>query len=99
MSEHRHERLIVAGFAAESESVQEHARRKLDRKNLDLVVANDITRPGAGFNTDTNIATVLVAGQNEPIELPLMLKTELADRILDEILVFRQDRKRGAGSR
>lgn len=98
VSENRHERLIVAGFAAESESIQEYALQKLENKNLDLVVANDITTPGAGFNTDTNVVTVFVAGKDEPIELPMMLKTELADRILDEILVFRQDRRMGAGN-
>jgi len=53
-----------------------------------MVVANDITADGAGFNTDTNIATILTSSGSE-IELPLMSKRELADKILDEILKFR----------
>ncbi|MCO6510180.1 MAG: bifunctional phosphopantothenoylcysteine decarboxylase/phosphopantothenate--cysteine ligase CoaBC [Aridibacter famidurans] len=90
VSENRHKGLIVAGFAAESEKVVEYAKSKLERKGLDLVVANDITREGAGFNTETNIATILVKGRDAAVECPLMLKTELADRILDEIAVLRQ---------
>ncbi|HUF05334.1 MAG TPA: bifunctional phosphopantothenoylcysteine decarboxylase/phosphopantothenate--cysteine ligase CoaBC [Aridibacter sp.] len=90
ISENRHEGLIVAGFAAESENVLEYAKSKLEKKNLDLVVANDISAEGAGFNTETNIATILVNGRDEAVECPLMLKTELADRILDEIAVLRQ---------
>lgn len=90
VSVNRHKGLIVAGFAAESEHVLEYAKSKLEKKKLDLVVANDISLEGAGFNTETNIATIIVKGRDEPVECPLMLKTELADRILDEIAVLRQ---------
>ena len=59
----------------------------MEKKNLDLVVANDITKAGAGFNSDTNIATI-ISRENE-IDLPLMSKSELADKILDEVIKLR----------
>ena len=55
-----------------------------------MVVANDITKKGAGFNTDTNIATILTRKGSE-IELPLMSKREMADRILDQVLLLRKN--------
>ncbi len=67
-----------------------HAREKLQRKRLDLIVANDITREGAGFDKDTNIVTLLAHDTNDPIELPLMSKLETAHRILDEIAHLRR---------
>ena len=79
---------LVVGFAAETNDVIGYARTKMEKKGLDMVVANDVTKPGAGFNTDTNIATILTkTGDN--IELPLMSKREMADRILDEIIKLR----------
>ena len=78
---------ILVGFAAETNCVTEHAREKLRKKNLDMIVANDVTREGAGFNTDTNIATLMTADMVK--ELPLMTKRELADMILDQINVIR----------
>ncbi len=84
---------IVAGFAAETTNILEYAKEKLDKKGLDLVVANDITKPGAGFDTDTNIATIITKGSNDPEELPLMSKLELADRILDRIVGIRNESK------
>jgi phosphopantothenoylcysteine decarboxylase/phosphopantothenate--cysteine ligase len=81
--------LIVAGFAAETTDVIDYARSKMEKKGLDLVVANDITKDGAGFNTDTNIATIL-GRDGRQIDLPLMSKRELADKILDEIVKLRQ---------
>ena len=51
--------MIVVGFAAETNDVVGYARSKMKKKGLDMVVANDITKDGAGFNTDTNIATIL----------------------------------------
>ena len=62
----------------------------MEKKDLDLVVANDITQKGAGFDTDTNIATILIRGNDEKIELPLMSKLEMADKILDEIVKLRK---------
>ncbi len=84
VSKHRHDGLLVVGFAAETNNVIEYARSKMAKKSLDMVVANDITQEGAGFNVDTNIATI-ITGDSET-ELPLMTKRELADRILDEIV-------------
>ncbi len=84
---------IVAGFAAETTNILEYAKEKLDKKGLDLVIANDITKPGAGFDTDTNIATIITKGSNDPEELPLMSKLELADRILDRIVGIRNESK------
>lgn len=75
---------LRVGFAAETQRVQEGARRKLEAKGLDLIVANDIRRSDAGFGTDTNVATLLDRwGQVE--ELPLMSKYRLAHRILDRV--------------
>jgi phosphopantothenoylcysteine decarboxylase/phosphopantothenate--cysteine ligase len=81
--------LIVAGFAAETTDVINYARSKMEKKGLDLVVANDITKAGAGFNTDTNIATILTQNGGQ-IDFPLMSKRELADKILDEIVKLRK---------
>lgn len=78
---------VFAGFAAETDHVAKHAESKLKAKNLDLIVANDVTRPGAGFNTDTNIAALITADGIQ--ELPIMSKRELADVILDRILDIR----------
>ncbi len=75
---------VLVGFAAETENVVENARGKLTRKNLDIVVANDITAEGAGFGADTNIASLVTA--NSVTALAKMSKREMADRILDAAL-------------
>ncbi|NNF00355.1 MAG: bifunctional phosphopantothenoylcysteine decarboxylase/phosphopantothenate--cysteine ligase CoaBC [Pyrinomonadaceae bacterium] len=93
VSENRHQGLTVVGFAAETNNVVDYARSKLEKKNLDMVVANDITKKGAGFNTDTNIATIIVRGNPKAIDLPIMKKRELADNILDEVLKLKTARK------
>ncbi|PYT01909.1 MAG: bifunctional phosphopantothenoylcysteine decarboxylase/phosphopantothenate--cysteine ligase CoaBC [Acidobacteria bacterium] len=84
VSAHRTNGLLIVGFAAETNDVVEYARSKMKKKNLDIVVANDITQEGAGFNTDTNIATILTPSGD--VELPLMSKRALADKILDEVI-------------
>ncbi len=89
VSANRHDGLLVVGFAAETENVIDYARSKMERKNLDLVVANDITKVGAGFNHDTNVATILKRGGDEKIEIPLMAKRAMADKILDEVVKLR----------
>jgi len=76
------------GFAAETNDVLEHAKGKLEKKNLDMIVANDVTRPGAGFDVNTNIVTFVT--REEIIDLPLLTKDEVADRILDQILKLRR---------
>lgn len=91
VSAHRTNGLLVVGFAAETNNVVEYARSKMKKKNLDIVVANDITQEGAGFNTDTNIATILTpSGETE---LPLMSKRDLADKILDEVVRSRSSKR------
>lgn len=70
-------------FSAETENLQENARKKLIKKHADMVVANDVTAVGAGFDADTNIATILT--EKKTLSLEKMPKTELADVILDEI--------------
>ena len=77
----------LVGFAAETDHVQKNAALKLKSKNLDMIVANDVTKPGAGFNTDTNIAALITKVGTE--ELPLMSKRELAEVILDRIIALR----------
>lgn len=71
---------VLVGFAAETDNVLENARKKLDAKNLDFIVANDITAPGAGFQVDTNIVTFVRRDGFEV--LPLMPKLDVADHIL-----------------
>lgn len=88
----RHNGLLVVGFAAETTNVLEHAREKLARKRLDAIVANDITRAGAGFDVETNIITLLTRDADAPVELPLMSKLEAAHRILDEVARLRLGR-------
>ena len=78
---------ILVGFAAETEHLLENAQKKLDKKHLDMIVANDVTQAGAGFGVDTNIVT-LISHQGMK-SLPLLSKTEVADRILDQVAVLR----------
>jgi phosphopantothenoylcysteine decarboxylase/phosphopantothenate--cysteine ligase len=79
---------IVVGFAAETEQVAENARKKLAQKNADLIVANDVTAQGAGFDHDTNIIT-LFSRDGRDLPLPRMSKAEVAERILDEAVRLR----------
>lgn len=87
---------VVVGFAAETEDLLANARRKLAGKNVDLLVANDVTRPGAGFGEDTNIVKLVYPG-GEFVDLPMMEKTALAALLLDEALQIRK-RKLGGQS-
>lgn len=75
---------VFVGFAAETNDVLAHAQDKLVRKNLDMIVANDVTRPGAGFDVDTNIVTLITGAGQEA--LPMMTKAEVADQILDHVM-------------
>ena len=75
---------LVVGFAAETASVAENARKKLKDKNADLIVANDVTAEGAGFDVDTNVVT-LFARDGRDLPLPKLPKREVAHRILDEV--------------
>ncbi|MBC8530762.1 bifunctional phosphopantothenoylcysteine decarboxylase/phosphopantothenate--cysteine ligase CoaBC [Gehongia tenuis] len=84
---------VLVGFAAETGSLFTNARAKVLSKHLDFIVANDVTRAGAGFGTDTNIVT-LIDGEGDGVELPLMDKKAVADRVLDEALAVHR-RKNG----
>ncbi|HMK33466.1 MAG TPA: bifunctional phosphopantothenoylcysteine decarboxylase/phosphopantothenate--cysteine ligase CoaBC [Desulfomonilaceae bacterium] len=76
---------ILVGFAAETQDVLEHARKKLKNKNLDMLVLNDVSRPGAGFDCDTNIVRFLYRSGDEE-QLDMMSKDKVADHILDRVL-------------
>lgn len=80
--------LLVIGFAAETENVIDNAIEKLKRKDLDAIVANDVTRADAGFDTTTNAVTIITKN-SAPVELPVMSKREAANRILDVIASLR----------
>ncbi len=82
---------ILVGFAAETEHLEEHALAKMEKKNLDMIVANDVTRPGAGFGVDTNIATLITRDGME--ERPLQSKRALAEDILDRVMHLRNGRE------
>lgn len=84
------DRLIV-GFAAETDHVAENARKKLAAKNADLIVANDVTAEGAGFDHDTNIVT-LFSRDGRDLALPKLSKSEVAQRILDEVVRLKSPR-------
>jgi phosphopantothenoylcysteine decarboxylase/phosphopantothenate--cysteine ligase len=80
----RKDRQLLIGFAAETDNVEEYARRKLVKKNADMIVANNVTEAGAGFGTDTNIVTFYKKDGSE-LRLPLMPKSEVATQLLSEI--------------
>lgn len=75
---------FLCGFSMETEHLLENSRAKLEKKKIDMIVANNLRQEGAGFGTDTNVVTILT--REDTIELPLMSKEEVADRLLDCIL-------------
>jgi phosphopantothenoylcysteine decarboxylase/phosphopantothenate--cysteine ligase len=75
---------VVVGFAAETEDIIGNARAKLEVKKLDLIVANDVTAPGAAFGSETN-RVLLIGRQGEEVELPLMSKAGVAEVVLDQL--------------
>jgi len=79
---------ILVGFSAETDDVEKNALEKLQSKNMDMIVANDVTQEGAGFSTDTNIVKI-IKGKEYIKSFPIMDKTKVADVILDEILLIR----------
>ncbi len=76
---HKPDGLFVCGFSMETENLLENSTAKLHRKNLDMVVANNLKTPGAGFGVDTNVVTLITRDGAE--ELPLLTKDEVAMRI------------------
>jgi phosphopantothenoylcysteine decarboxylase/phosphopantothenate--cysteine ligase len=83
---------VLIGFAAETDAVAENARGKLERKHADMIVANDVTKEGAGFDTDTNIVT-LYSRDGQEIALPKLSKFEVANRIFDRVLDIQKQSK------
>lgn len=80
----KHAGQVLVAFAAETDDLLDNACRKLDKKNADMVVANDVTQPGAGFAGDTN--RVVLVTRSDARALPLMSKRDVADAILDRAL-------------
>jgi phosphopantothenoylcysteine decarboxylase/phosphopantothenate--cysteine ligase len=83
---------VIIGFAAETDRMVDNARQKLARKSADMIVANDVTQEGAGFDTDTNIVTFFLRDGRE-IPLPKMDKLQVANRILDQALEIHRQSK------
>lgn len=81
---HKKKRQFLCGFSMETENMLENSRKKLDKKNLDMVVANNLKEAGAGFGTDTNVITIIT--RDGVLSLDLMSKEEAAGKIMDEIL-------------
>ena len=86
------EQQVLVGFAAETQNLLANAREKVVKKNLDMIVANDVTAAGAGFNSDTNIVKFLFAN-GEVRELEQMPKVDVANKILDEAIRIRNERQ------
>lgn len=87
---HRKEGQFLCGFSMETQNMLENSRVKLDKKNIDMIVANNLKVEGAGFGTDTNVVTIITRERN--LELEKMTKEEVADRLLDEILAVSADK-------
>jgi len=89
---------ILVGFAAETSDLVKYAETKLKEKNLDLIVANDVTRPGAGFDTDTNIV-MIIDKHGRKAQWPQMPKIDIADKLFDRILaMLRREKKKKSSS-
>jgi phosphopantothenoylcysteine decarboxylase/phosphopantothenate--cysteine ligase len=86
----RKTRQLVIGFAAETENVLENARAKLAKKSVDMIVVNDVSRDGIGFDSERNAVNILT--EDDMREIPEASKLEVAQRILDEIVRVRQRR-------
>ena len=80
---------LLVGFAAETDDVKRNAQKKLSQKNLDMIVANDVSHDGSGFESDNNAVTILVRDNPLSIDVPLSSKPEVANRILDEVVKLR----------
>ena len=88
LGEHKKEGQFLCGFSMETENMIENSRKKLEKKNLDMIVANNLKVKGAGFETDTNIVTMITKEMQK--ELPIMGKDAVAGCILDEIMKLRK---------
>lgn len=84
---HKREGQFLCGFSMETENMEHNSREKLHKKNLDLIVANNLKQAGAGFGTDTNIVTLM--SETDTVQLPMLSKEEVADRLLTYIMEHR----------
>ena len=89
LGEHKKPNQFLCGFSMETENMLENSRRKLEKKNLDMIVANNLKVQGAGFGVDTNVITMITPGKE--IALELMSKEEAAEQILDEIVRMKKN--------
>ncbi len=87
VAEHKRPDQIICGFSMETENMLANSRKKLDKKRLDMIVANNLKEKGAGFGTDTNRVTMITA--REDIELSLMSKEMVSDAILNQLVLMR----------
>lgn len=91
LGENRKEGQFLCGFSMETQNMLENSRAKLKKKNIDMIVANNLKEKGAGFGTETNVVTFIT--EKEEAELPIMSKDEVADQLLDFILKQSRDKK------
>ena len=90
LGEHKPAGQLLCGFSMETENLIENSRGKLFRKNLDMIAANSLKTPGAGFQGETNVLTLIT--RDAEIPLPLMSKFEAAGKLLDTLLAMRKER-------
>ena len=90
VGEHRTKEQVICGFSMETQNMLENSRKKLEKKKLDMIVANNLKDKGAGFGTDTNLVTIITKEEEKSLEL--MSKDMVADEILNEILKIRKTR-------
>ena len=84
LGEHKKKGQFICGFSMETENMLDNSRKKLEKKHIDMIVANNVKQQGAGFGTDTNIVTFIT--KQEEMTLPVLTKEEVADRIYDAII-------------
>ena len=90
VGEHRTDEQVICGFSMETQNMLENSRKKLKKKNLDLIIANNLKEKGAGFGTDTNRVTMI--SEKEEIQLGLLSKDMVADEILNYIMKIRREK-------
>ena len=91
VAEHKKEDQLICGFSMETQNMLENSRKKLRKKKLDMIVANNLKVKGAGFGTDTNVVTLIT--EDRELELEIMSKEEVADAILDQLLAMSKEKK------
>jgi phosphopantothenoylcysteine decarboxylase/phosphopantothenate--cysteine ligase len=92
LSARRTEGQVLVGFAAETHDALERGRRKLERKGVDLLVVNDVSAPGAGFDHDTN-AVVIIEADGKTTEIPLTSKDAVANAVLDRVIAHHNEKR------